>query len=334
MKSIKVVLPEKLYDGLREVSRSKKLIQAMTGDFKRYNKAAFYQRVDQNKDNLRARITLYYHQIEKGLSNKNIRLGFGKKALDNLFSCIEEFKKYDKYYEDSRYKTAASVLKKYIEYHESNSYDVNEVKERYEKIIENIPADDMGGIYEINKEEILSYKESSFDLFSKNRVSVRDFSEEPVDIHTIEKAISISMKTPSVCNRQPWRVYIIKNQSLREQVLKAQKGILSAGDNMDTLLMITSDNQYLGAANERNQGFIDGGMFSMSLIYSLTYVGLASCALNAALTPEDDKAIRDLIKIPEEENIIMFIALGNYPDKFKVPKSHRDNFKEITNYRL
>ena len=72
----------------------------------------------------------------------------------------------------------------------------------------------------------------------------------------------------------------------------------------------------------------------MSLLYGLENIGLASCTLNADLYLKDEMELRDLIKIGDTEDIILFIAVGNYPDQVKVAKSHRDNYKMITKYIL
>lgn len=82
------------------------------------------------------------------------------------------------------------------------------------------------------------------------------------------------------------------------------------------LLVITVNNSYLAGPEERNQGFIDGGMFSMSPIYALTYFGLALCALNAAFTKKSDKLIRNILNISVNENLSMFISVGHYLDSF------------------
>lgn len=43
-----------------------------------------------------------------------------------------------------------------------------------------------------------------------------------------------------------------------------------------------------------------------------------------------DKQMRELLNIPENENIIMFAAVGNFKESYKVPKSFRYKGDEIT----
>ena len=46
------------------------------------------------------------------------------------------------------------------------------------------------------------------------------------------------------------------------------------------LLIIAMDLKAFVPAHERYQHWIDGGMFSMSIIYALHSLGLSSCCLN------------------------------------------------------
>lgn len=61
----------------------------------------------------------------------------------------------------------------------------------------------------------------------------------------------------------------------------------------------------------------------MSLVFAITYNEIATCILNAMFNK--NKEIRKLLGIEEPEIFIGFIALGTYPDKFKVPASLRDS---------
>ena len=328
-KKIRKFLPKFVYDLFRNQKRKILLIKLYYMDMKRFEKTISTSQNNKDIEYLRARITYYYHSIEKGLSNPNIRLGFGQRAMNGLFESLETYRALGYPTEDLRFKTGISVMQEYIKVHEAYDYDVNKVKNRFSKFFTETD-ENLGGVKKIQNIKLKGDINTDFSNLVKNRASVRTFSNEAVDIELIEKAISMSMKTPSVCNRQPWKAYIIKNKDLQLKVLNHQRGFKGYEASTDSLFVITSDNKYMLGVNERNQGYIDGGMFSMSLLYSLEYLGLAACPLNAALSPENDKTIRELVGIPYSESIIMFIAVGNFPDNFSVPKSHRDNFQDIT----
>jgi nitroreductase len=329
---LKKILPDPFIWLLRSIKITLELIFMYSVDMIRFNRtlAIYNRRYSQQK--LRAVMTYYYHVIEKGLSHPNTRPGFGKEALDNLYKALEDYKNSGYSLDDARYKTSISVIQSYISYHESIKFDVHDIMVRFSKFLDQ-ESETIGGVDLIERKNInYDGKNAGFDDLARRRRSVRAFSDRPVDTKLIEEAIAIAMKTPSACNRQPWKVYVIKNKEIQKQVLEYQRGFRGYENSIDTLLMVAVDNRCMLSARERNQGFIDGGLFAMSLLYALEYVGLAACPLNAALSYKSDKRIRRILSIPAYENIIMFVAAGNFPERYKVPKSHRDNYKDICKY--
>ncbi|MBY8908372.1 nitroreductase family protein [Salinicoccus roseus] len=327
----KKMLPIRLKKAINKVFNTYMLLSYYYGDFNRYSKSAYFMNEKSNKNKLRAKITINYHSIEKGLSHKNPRLGFGQQPMNLLLKSLSEYKKLGYSTQDIRYQTGISTIQEYIELHKENNFEVSELENKFNQLRVTERYNN-GGALSYKKEKILEKRLSNFAILAKNRVSVREFSEDPVNIDDINEALDIAMKTPSVCNRQPWKVFVIKNKETKNKVLNIQGGFRGFGENVDTLLVLCSDNYNLSGPTERNQGFIDTGMFSMSLAYALEYKGLATCFLNAALNKKKDKAIRTLLNIQDNHNIVLFIAVGNYPDYFKAPKSQRDDFKEIVEY--
>ena len=82
--------------------------------------------------------------------------------------------------------------------------------------------------------------------------------------------------------------------------------------------------------HERNQTFIDGGLFSMSLVYSLTFNNVATCILNTNFSLKQENEIKSILNINEFEDLILFIAIGSFPNITKSPISLRDDIYEFT----
>lgn len=298
-----------------------------------FSKNTFENPYNNSKINYRGKLTLYYHAIEKGLSHETPRLGFGKYAIEKLFETMDDYliKGHNRF--DYRLLSSFSVIKEYIELHNKYNYDVTNVKLRYDSMIKK---------YNINEESFCDKGGSkivekinnfiNFEEFVKSRHSIRNFSLEEININSIEKAVEIASFTPSACNRQPWRVLIIRND-LIQKVLSIQNGLNSYGDNLHNLLLVTCSVSYYGNANERNAPYIDGGLFAMSLIYSLHSLNIATCALNSTMSLKNEYAMRKILEIPKDEVMIMFIALGKQPPKIKIPYSIRDDSKNIFSYK-
>lgn len=300
-------------------------------DNNKFSKYAFGLRNKQDSINLRARITLNYHALEKGLSNVNMRPGFGRTAIYGLLNSFKEYLEKDYDRTDIRFQTGLSVMKSYIEKHDLIGYDISDTKKRFAKYRGFLnEQSSIGGITMLTKQQVLSESMLDFVRFARSRHSVRDFSPEPVPIETINTAIEIAVTTPSVCNRQAWQVIIINNGDTLEKVLALQGGLSSTGRNIDKLLVITTDNRYFYSGKERNQGYVDGGLFSMNLVYAMHSLGLATCMLNANLSLGNEKSVKSLLSIHPATNIIMFVAVGSYLDTFKVTKSQRDKGSAFT----
>ena len=136
------------------------------------------------------------------------------------------------------------------------------------------------------------------------------------------------MRTPTVCNRQPARLRIILNSGIIGKALDYQGGF-NGYKLPPALLLVTADNAVFMAPQERNEGFTDGGLFGMSLLLSLEREGLAACPLNTMMKEGPEKATRKLLNIPENENMVMYIAVGHFPDEVKTCVSHRFDAADI-----
>lgn len=61
----------------------------------------------------------------------------------------------------------------------------------------------------------------------------------------------------------------------------------------------------------------------MSFMYALEYKKLAACPLHASFTHDKEQLFRKLLNIPDNEKLIVFIAIGQFKDEYTVAKSYR-----------
>lgn len=282
-----------------------------------------------NKKNIEARIFTYSHIIEKGLTLNNRKIGYGQEVLKNLLKVLEQYLFLGYANEGIAFENGLSVIQKYLEIHMNEDIDISLIKADLIKLNTKNLHSDLSGMIEYTLNDIKSDQYSSFDYFCKSRVSIRNFSMEPVNIELIIKAIDIANKAPSSCNRQPSKVYILNDSNVKEEFLKLHNGNRGFGNLVDKFLIITSDLCCYNASNERNQVFIDGSLFAMSLIYSLHFIGLAACTLHWQVNRKEDKKIKRILGISNSENIILIIGVGNYPEKVLISKSPRKPVSDI-----
>lgn len=329
---VKKILPERILELIRKVRQQTSVNKLYRYDKKRLLKYAYSLNKHYNQENLRAKITFHYHAIEKGLSNANLRLGFGERAFKELFWAMDEYISKSYSIDDYRFQSAISVIISYVKLHKSHNFYVDWVEEymaKYSKYLSQ-GNEELGGYKLLSSYELPQFDKLGFKDLVQNRYSVRDFGSIPLNDSQVYEAIDIASKSPSACNRQCWKVRYIKSIDKIQHTVKLQGGLIGNGENLTNLLLVTADKQYTNGGHERNQTYIDGGIFTMSLLYALTSVNIASCTLNANFDMKREIEIRNLLNVNDSEDFIAFIAIGNYPKEFKVAKSPKDGYKLIT----
>lgn len=322
---VKALTPAPIVESVHEKLVNKRLWNQYKQDYRRYKDNALLGTKEPTQKNLLGIITFKTHSVEKGLSHQDFRPGFGKtSSLRELDLYLTEYKKLSYDLTHPYIKNAISVLREYADKHDSLGENIDWFKERFSFWLERENLKTAGA-------KTLNHKDSSMKNFrelAKNRYSVREYSSEPVDVADIMDAINISMKTPSVCNRSPWSVKIITDKDRMQELLKLQGGF--GGYSMpDKLLLITVHTSYFNGLGERNQPYIEGGLFTMSLTYALEYKNIAAVALNAMFTNDVTEKIKSILKLDDDEILITFLGTGNFSGKDVVAKSFRPESTEI-----
>ena len=304
-RAIKRIIPNKILNKYQEYKAWKQLKAEALKQLKRYNNA-FAKPGKRGKTQSEARVTFYGHQIEKGLSHGEFRMGFGKNALRNLSVSLAELKDEDPMYKENIvYMSALAALWEYRTRHEAAHFDIAEVISLFPKDIwddaEKTNAH-LGGSVVVTATSKENNAELPFGQLFSSRRSIREYSSQPVTQDEIQRVVELAMKTPSVCNRQSTRVYAITNEATIEKALKLQGGF--NGYAMPPVLT-------------------DGGLFSMSLLLSLEANGLAACPLNTMMSDDIDKKTKALVGVPDSEFLVMYIAAGHFAAESKTCISQR-----------
>lgn len=279
-----------------------------------------------SRDNFRALITMDYHRIEKALALRDPRPGFGAWLIPRLMNNIRRYRQ--AHGSDETVRIATNALRAFGEFNASFGVAQPEVDGFLnERCDENAIA--CGGVEDTSKDEILSASQHDLAAFFASRHSIRQFADEEVDMAVIELAVQMAMYTPSVCNRQTCKVHVFCRAEDKAKVLSYQNGNRGFGEQASKVLIVTSDLQGFASIGERNQCWIDGGMFSMSLVYALHSLGLGTCCLNWSVEKETDQGLRAAAGIGESEAVMMMIAVGHLPHQLRVAQSPRKDLSEV-----
>lgn len=300
-------------------------------DKKVFDAARFHAVEGSTLTQLEGKLTFHAHSLEKGLSHDQIRYQFGKTPLQELSFTMLEYDKRGFPKDRSPYRNALSTLKAYWDCHLEAGEDTSEFETilgptLFAEISETTST--LGGVFSLAVESKMENQTKNFEQLFVERSSVREFDDRAVDPSRIFPAIQIAIKSPSVCNRQSSRVKIVTNEKLIGDLLKLQGG-MSGYKLPPALLVVTADLAPFLEPTERNQPFVDGGLFAMGLLLALEYEGLAACPLNAMMTAEKENSVLSLLNLSKNERVIVLIAVGEFPEKTKVPKSFRLPKEEI-----
>lgn len=276
---------------------------------------------------LQAKLLFYYHKIEKGLSMPGKRRFFGLEVIPQVIRLLTVWESNGNSKSDLIYIGAINSLRSYkIFISQANIAQSPETLKivtdfLYQREITPSAASTPIKITKTQIESTIPFDD--FKTLCEVRRSAREFNSEKVPRELIEQAISLAQLSPSACNRQPCKVYIAENEALKKSLLSHQNGNAGFGHLAPIIFVVTSDSNHFFGAIERNQPYIDGGLFSMSLLFALQTQGIVSCCLNWCVAPSTDIATHNLLNIPSSERIIMYIAAGFPVATTTVPKSHR-----------
>lgn len=308
------------------------LLYNFIGDFKLYfvDSTLFLKNKFQKKE---TKIILEYHRIEKGLLFKNTRPKFAEKSiliLHDFFEDEEVLAAANK----TQINTAIKIMCQYYILHKKLGVDIQSYFSeaqflRYKDLLGADYLESFEGTLSYNFEDFYKQGSENFETFSKSRKSIRNFTGEKIDTKVIEDAVRLALHAPSVCNRQASKVYLIEDKKKIDKILAIQGGFSGYIDKVSQLLIVTTDRNYFYTVGERNQFYIDGGIFLMNLLYSLHFYKIANCPANWGKTIQAEKKLFDVVKIPKSEKIICLVPIGKAVEEFKVCLSKRRDIDEV-----
>jgi nitroreductase len=274
--------------------------------------------MDMNREAGAMHLLRLMHSLEKGLALPNPRMAFGTEKAERLLADVGYYA--NKYGRDDIHDMALSVLREYLEFSGDNI--PSNLKGLIEGAIEDC-SDVQAGTKWVERADIWNQSRIDFEAFAFSRSSIRQFTGEPVPESDIVDAIRIALKSPSVCNRSCGRAYYSTDPDVLARLLKRQNGNRGFGHLAGAVIVVAADLRAFYKWGERYQGWIDGGLFAMSINYALHAKGYGVCMLNWSAEAIQDFKFRKEFGIPNEHLIVMLMAVGHMPEKLKVAVSPR-----------
>jgi len=204
---------------------------------------------------------------------------------------------------------------------------------------------------EITPQEQLAKSEEYFNWLDQRR-TVRDFSDESVDIKVIENIIKAASTAPSGAHKQPWTFCVVANPEMKKKIREAAEkeeyenyhGRMSERWLKDLETFATDWHKpfletapYLIIVCKRAYEMVEGE--KVNNYYVNESVGLATGMLltaihNAGLTalthtPSPMNFLTKLLNRPENERPFLLIPVGYPTNEAQVPDIRRKPLEEV-----
>lgn len=266
------------------------------------------------------------HIIEKGMSMRQSRKGFGQAKVTAL---IERLRRYHQRYGSANPAFLAyplSTIQEYISYQQHDGVAIPAIEQAFSQLCQeagvtpdmlSIPA----GIKTMQAEELRQQAKGDFSSLLHSRHSIRYFQDIRPSERVLEEALALAARTPSACNRQAWHTHIYFGEDAHE-LLRMQGGCNGFCDDIPCCIVVTADMKgFLG--HEPFQCYIDGGLYAQNLINALHFVGLGGIPLSCGFMSTQLLRMQKQFNIPANEVMIVIIGTGVMYDEMKIAVSTR-----------
>ncbi len=268
-----------------------------------------------------------YHRLEKSLSFRNRRSSSGWGAVKDFVKLISAVQRDGSGSLGFQERVGLKVVSDFCDLAGSDSTEAKSFLEFNARHLSS--RESIGGVIEMRDVDLRKGVLEDPEAFFLSRYSVRTFEKKAVPPSIVTRALGLALKTPSVCNRQAWHVYVLFERRSIDLALSLQNGNAGFGHEIPCLFIIAADLEAFDTSSERYQHWIDGGMFAMNVINALHSLGLASCCLNWSKGPVDDLRLRKLFPIKDSHTIITMMAVGFAEKDLKVCFSARRPIEEV-----
>ncbi|MFC1990099.1 nitroreductase family protein [Chloroflexota bacterium] len=177
---------------------------------------------------------------------------------------------------------------------------------------------------------------SLLDLI-KNRKSVRNFLDRPVEREKIMACLGAARLAPSACNSQPWRFIVVDDRQLKDKLCEAAfRGIYFINAFCKTapviVAVISEKSKFLARIGEMFRGtkyyLIDIGIAGEHFVLQAEDLGFGTCWIGWF----NERAVKSILNIPEQKKVDILIAVGYY-DREKPGTEHgREPMDKIASF--
>ena len=159
---------------------------------------------------------------------------------------------------------------------------------------------------------------SVFELM-KERCSVREFTDQPVEKDKLIQVLEAARVAPSAANRQPWHFIVLQDEELKKAVSSHW------GSKSPVIIVICGDHSASWFRKDgKDHCDIDAAIAVDHMTLMVTELGLGSCWVCAF----DSARTTEVLDLPEHLEPIALLPLG-YPAQIADPNRHDSERKPL-----
>ncbi len=176
----------------------------------------------------------------------------------------------------------------------------------------------------------------SFAELVRNRYSVRNYRDTPVEKEKLTACIEAAGLAPSACNAQPWHFVVVDDPEIVRKIapLTTTPGVPINGfvDQAPALAALTAERPNLtsslgGLIKKTPFYLIDIGITAGHFCLQAAELGLGTCMLGWF----NKRAVKRLLGIPAKKDLVLLITVG-YPADDEIPPKERKPVSEILDF--
>lgn len=274
------------------------------------------------------------HRIEKGLSMQSRKDTFAKNYIEELVQLYISIcdSRGEKVLSDNQFQWATDVLDQYFEVVEQTP-----VIERAYDQYENTRADID---FENSVRRPFQHKEltepavslANLTQLAKRRHSTRWFKPRSVEHEKIDAALEVALEAPSACNRQPFEFRIFDDEEKIRELCKLPIGVSGYKENIPCLAILVGKHRAYFNERDKHLIYIDTSLAAMGFQYALETQGLSTCCINWPAIPSRERKLRNLLQLDDDEEAVMFMAIGYADPEGLVPYSEKRDSTEVRRF--
>lgn len=155
-------------------------------------------------------------------------------------------------------------------------------------------------------------KAMDFTELAKERYSCRSLSEKPVEREKIEEIIRAGLVAPTAHNNQPYRIYVVESEEMKERIGKTTP--YTFGASVFLIVAGKPEETWTRASDQKNFVDVDAAITATHMMLKIQELGLGTTWVGSF----DEPKLKQLIPELQGDELIAIFPVG-YPGESARP---------------